>query len=473
MSLPRRVLPSVSGSGWQRWLWVLLAVALVRGAFSVVVVPPWQHPDEPMHFEHVSIIAQTGQLPSGDYVSLPLRRAIADSMLEYGFWRHIKQPALDDAALSAVGYTPIGVYTYAQPRLYYLVAAVWLRPWLDLPLEQQLDVVRMLSVALNLVVIGCAFFTSRILFPGRMDLALGVLGFVMFLPTQTDVMASVNNDVMANAFGALFFLAMAHIFKRGWTWPGAILGLFSVAGAVLTKTTGLVLVGASVVALVVYPWTGKRGAIRTIGVAIMALCAVSVPVVLSPALLGNRLVGDLISRLDQYLRADLVGTWRAMISPEALPLSPLTAEVVLKSFWAVYGWRYPWLPNDWYWFPITAMLLAAIGLAWLSARWVRQRGWTTGGARQVGYLALALGTVVLAWFLAIVRSQAVQGTALYLSHGRYVLVALAPFALLFSLGVQQWIPPALRRWGLALYWISLIAFDAAGFWGVFYPYFRG
>lgn len=473
MSLPRRVLRSVAGSRWQRWLWVFLAVALVRGAFSVVVVPPWQHPDEPMHFEHVSIIAQTGQLPSGDYVSLPLRRAIADSMLENGFWRHIQQPVLDDAALSAVGYTPIGVYTYAQPRLYYLLAAVWLRPWLDLPVEQQLNVVRMLSVALNLGVMCCAFFTSRILFPARLDLALSVLGFVTFLPTQTDVMSSVNNDVLANAFGALFFLALAHVFRCGWTWRAAILGLLSVAGAVLTKTTGLVLVGAALIALVVYPWTGRRGTIRTIAVVVMALCAVSVPVILLPAFLGNPLVGGMVSRLGKYLRADVVGTWRAMISPEALPLYPRTAAIIFKSFWAVYGWRYPWLPESWYWVPGTAMLLAAIGLAWRSARWVRERGWATGDAQRAGYLALALVAALLAWSLAIVRSQAVQGAGLYLSHGRYVLVALAPFALLFSLGVQQWIPTARRNWGLALYWIALIAFDAAGFWGVFYPYFRG
>jgi hypothetical protein len=473
MSLPRRVPPSVAGSGWKRWLWVFLAVALVCGAFSAVVVPPWQHPDEPLHFEHVSIIAQTGQLPSADYVSLPLRRVIAESMLEHSFWRNIVQPGLDDAALSAVGYTPIGVYTLAQPRLYYLVAAVWLRPWLGLPVEQQLNVVRMLAVALNLGVMCCAFFTSRILFPGRTDLALGVLGFVMFLPTQTDVMSSVNNDALANAFGALFFLALAHIFKRGWSRRGTILGLLSVAGAVLTKTTGLVLVGATLIALVVYPWTGWRGTIRAIGVAIIALCAISVPVMLSPALLGNPLAGDMISRLGQYLRADVVGTWRAMISPEALPLYPRTAAIVFKSFWAVYGWRHVWFPESWYWLPGAAMLLAAIGLVWRSARWVRERGWATGDSGRAGYLALALAAVALAWSLAIVRSQAVQGASLYLSHGRYALVAVAPFALLFSLSVLQWIPAARRSWGLAAYWIALIAFDAAGFWGVFLPYYYG
>ena len=88
-------------------------------------------------------------------------------------------------------------------------------------------------------------------------------------------------------------------------------------------------------------------------------------------------------------------------------------------------------------------------------------------------MALALAAVLLAWSLAVVRSEAVQGIGLYLSHGRYVFVAIVPFALLFTLGVQQWIPATRRNWGLAVYWAALIAFDAAGFCGVLLPYYHG
>ncbi|MDP2744483.1 MAG: hypothetical protein Q8P00_05395, partial [Dehalococcoidia bacterium] len=75
-----------------KWLAVFLALALLRGVLYGVVVPPWQHPDEPTHFEHARIIAETGGLPAADYVSLPIRREIVASMVNHAFWRGIPQP---------------------------------------------------------------------------------------------------------------------------------------------------------------------------------------------------------------------------------------------------------------------------------------------------------------------------------------------------------------------------------------------
>src|SRR5918999_1096837 len=45
--------------------WLLLAVALV-GVAWVLVVPPWQVPDEDAHFAYVHTIAELGRRPSDD-----------------------------------------------------------------------------------------------------------------------------------------------------------------------------------------------------------------------------------------------------------------------------------------------------------------------------------------------------------------------------------------------------------------------
>jgi len=268
-----------------KWQVGFLALALLRGALYTSVVPPWQHPDEPTQFEHVLIIAETGVLPAADYVSLPIRREIAASMIQHDFWRGIPQPSLNDKTLSTVGNSPLGIYTLSQPELYYVLAAVWLRPWLGRSVDFQLYVVRAFSVFLNLLVVASAFFTTRILFPGRPTLLIAVLGLVVFQPAYTDIMSAVNNDALGNAFSAGFFLAAAWFFIRGISWRAAILAVVCLVGALLSKTTAAAVLAAVPFGLIFYPWRGKVSFRRAIGV--LALGMVALAIVGSVLIRGN------------------------------------------------------------------------------------------------------------------------------------------------------------------------------------------
>ena len=40
---------------YQLIIWLVLVLA--RGTVFTFAIPPWQHPDEPTHFEHVRLIA--------------------------------------------------------------------------------------------------------------------------------------------------------------------------------------------------------------------------------------------------------------------------------------------------------------------------------------------------------------------------------------------------------------------------------
>jgi len=87
-------------------LLLLVTVALLRGLLYLAVVPPWQHYDEPTHFEYVRLIAERGRLPHpGDY-DLEMRRAIAVSMQATGLWELINEQPPDltsDVAPDAAG----------------------------------------------------------------------------------------------------------------------------------------------------------------------------------------------------------------------------------------------------------------------------------------------------------------------------------------------------------------------------------
>ena len=55
---------------------VVLAIcllALLRGLLYVVLIPPWEHYDEPTHFEYAALIAATGHLPEPGAADTELR----------------------------------------------------------------------------------------------------------------------------------------------------------------------------------------------------------------------------------------------------------------------------------------------------------------------------------------------------------------------------------------------------------------
>jgi hypothetical protein len=454
-----------------KWLVAFLALALLRGGLYTIAVPPWQHPDEPTHFEHVRIISETGILPAVDYVSLPIRREIATSMVEHAFWGEKPPPQMDDKTLSTIGNSPIGIYTLAQPKLYYILAALWLRPWLDHSVDFQLYVVRSLSILLNLLVISGTFFTMRMLFPDRISLIIAVVGLVVFQPGYTDIMSSVNNDALVNAFSAGFFLAAAWFYKRGMSWGAAIFAVLCLLGALLSKTTAVAVLFAVPFGIILYPWRGKFGINRLIGVVLFGSVALAgVSIILSRA--DNPLLKDFLVWIGQYFRMDALGTWQVLTAPLQYEEYYLTAMTVFQSFWAAFGWRSVLLASKWYYLLMLVTAVAAAGLLWQGVDWLRRSAHRNDDERRLAYLLFAASALILACIAAILRSQAVQGASIYFSHGRYVFVALVPFALLFTLGLKKWLSGILPRWWFVVYLIALVGFDAIAFWGYLVPFYH-
>ncbi len=63
-------------------LGLVLCVAALQGLLYVFLLPPWQHYDEPTHFEYAWLIANRGHLPTVVDVDPIMRREVAASMLE-------------------------------------------------------------------------------------------------------------------------------------------------------------------------------------------------------------------------------------------------------------------------------------------------------------------------------------------------------------------------------------------------------
>jgi 4-amino-4-deoxy-L-arabinose transferase-like glycosyltransferase len=472
--LPERATTGAARATSSMWLWAWLAAALGCGLLYMFAVPPWQHPDEPTHFEHIRLIAEAGRLPDENEVSLPLRWEIARSMLAHNFWGYTgsPEPVLDDESLSKVGVSPIGIYTFTQPRLYYAVAAAWLWPWLGQPVEIQLYAVRFLSVLLNLIIVACGYLTARLVFPRQPVLAAAVAGFLVFEPELTDIMSAANNDALANALSAVFFLAVAVLYFRGRRWLALAAAVVALAAGLLTKTTAVIPLISAPLAMLCYPWRRRTALIMYGALALLAVAGLGLAALLyfGPASLQR----EVLAAVGKYFRVQVTDTWALFVNSTRTVSLRSTARVVFGSFWAAFGWRNVVLDGAWYWLPGAAMAGAGLGLALQAGRrtLAALQGRTTEeSARRAGYLLYSGGAVLVAWAITILRSQAVQSMNPYLSHGRYAFVTIGPFGLLLAAGLLGWLPESWQRRGLLAFLLAAMAFDALAFWGYLVPFY--
>jgi len=194
---------------------LILFLAAILGLFFVFLIPPWQHYDEPNHFEVAWLIANRGRLPeSGDY-DQEMHRAVALSMIEHDFFK-----GLDYLPDFNVKDTPIWIGPAAQNSnqpLYYILASIPLHLVKGQDFAVQLLASRLVSMFLFLLSILPAWGIARELTPAGHALRIILPLSIAFLPGYVDVMTSVNNDVAAVCFTGFFLWGSVILLRRGFS----------------------------------------------------------------------------------------------------------------------------------------------------------------------------------------------------------------------------------------------------------------
>ncbi len=216
---------------WRTWF--VLLVALLQGALYLVLLPPWQHYDEPTHFEYAWLIANRGRWPAvGDY-DPSMRREVAASMLEHQFFWNLPKPDL----FSNPRGPGIGFPELEHPPLYYLVVSLPLRLVRHLDVTSQLYVARSVSLLLFIVTIAVIARAMGELVGIQHPLSWTVPIVAASIPPVTDVMTSVNNDVGAVCIFSLFLWAAVRLLRYGFTWKRALGVMGTAVLAVFIKST--------------------------------------------------------------------------------------------------------------------------------------------------------------------------------------------------------------------------------------------
>lgn len=265
----------------RRVLALLAAIALVQGLAYSLIVPLWQAPDEPGHFEVARLISDLGRLPTVQDVSLPLQREIIGSMARARFWRFTRQAwpeplptsFADDSFLRRAG-RQVG----RQPPLYYIVPALAFR--VVRGVDAQARVARLYSVLLSVLTVLAAGWGARQAFEGDLLLAVGVPATLALAPMVAFVGSAVNNDGLANLASALVWAALVAAFRHGVSRRRALALAGATFLALASKRTTWFLFPTLLAAGPLYLWARGRRLSRNVvktgllaGLLVLALLA--------------------------------------------------------------------------------------------------------------------------------------------------------------------------------------------------------
>ncbi|MDE0311710.1 MAG: glycosyltransferase family 39 protein [Caldilineaceae bacterium] len=402
--------------------YVLASILIVYAALGIlfaVKTPPWQSPDEPAHYNYIAHIATERRLPvlrMGDY--------------NEAYLEHLKAEKFPpDLSIEAVRYES------HQPPLYYLIAVpvYWLSQGRPLGL-------RLFSVVLGGGVVLLIFLCARAAVPGSPPIALGVAAFAAFLPMHVALMASVNNDALAELLIAGTVVALLRWQRleagsgvdrggRHLLAAGILIGL-----GFLTKATVYTLLPVALVVVFAQSvWPGSAG--RTPA----GELALRLALVVGPALLLG--LPWWIRNSLLYGNLDILGlSWHDAVVTGQPTAAAWIAEngwgaywerawtFTSKSFWGVFGWLGVFMDARVYTFLFILTALAAVGI------FFRFRAGATSNEWQWARFLSSPGMTLLLLWLATLAAYGWYNLGFIQHQGRYLFPALSAWSLLFAMG---------------------------------------
>jgi 4-amino-4-deoxy-L-arabinose transferase-like glycosyltransferase len=382
---------------------LLAAVALLLTTWSLVV-PVFEAPDEPAHWQYARFLHD--RWSTGDW-SLP--------HYEAGF-EEANSPPLAYAAIAALAapselptmvVTPNvegGHVSLAPPRTFYNTDR-------DLGRYRPLRLARFVSVAMSVVTVWLCYLIGRTA-TGRADTGLLTALVVALLPQFSFRAGQVSNDACMTMWAAAVTLGLVRQLRLGFTWSRGLWTAVALACAYLSKISAIALVVPFAFVL-----GTERGPLRT-RAARFAVLGLALAIVLPWTLRNIALYGDPFASGAMEQAVAHIITKRSLLSTYFLWDFPY---ILSLSFVGIFGWANVMMPRWIYALYAAGALTALVGLAreWAGRRLDR---------RLVTTLALTLAAT-----LAIVVHINLSFTQ---PQGRYLFPALPAVALLVVLGLQ-------------------------------------
>jgi hypothetical protein len=479
-----------SGNHKGKILFLLLGLALVRGLLYSVVVPPWQAPDEPQHFEYVKLLYEKRRLVGWGDITPSVEQEIIASMDQHRFWQfgvftESLTPSVQ-ARPTAFGHIWQGTqHELHQPPLAYILYLFPLVLTAAKDTALQLYALRMVSVLLSMLIVLITFWTTQELFPENPLLLFAVPAFIVFLPAHTFTTSAVNNDHLAEVLVSVLVLLWVLSFKRGlclWRVVGIIMAVIS---GVLAKRTALVALPLCGAGICLYLWGRDLRSTfsRRKGFMIMIVFIVMVAIIgfglrswAQTTAEANKIGSGLDWLIHFYLFLPSE-QWpfsleQDYLGPEAWAAYRYYTRTLFETFWARFGWYNIRIGPVLYELLALVSLLALAGLCLLVVRA------TKGQTRLNRWQKKALFFFALAVLFAVsisvgVRIRYWDMRSFGAPHGRYLYSVMLPIATLFILGLQELVPVPYRQLWLSGWLCGLILLDFVSLVKYIIPFYYG
>ncbi len=185
---------------YRLWLLLLVGFTLVRGAALAVLLPAWQAPDEPGHYEFARLVDRFGWHAGPENRTAALQAEIIADLAQADFWRQVRA-ATPDPLPETFDADPFlarsGAQVGDEPPAYYALLAVLWRGWPGASIRQQLLIGRLGSVCLLTLAVLLAAWAARRAWPADRRMAYALPGFVALHPMAAFMGAALNNDALA------------------------------------------------------------------------------------------------------------------------------------------------------------------------------------------------------------------------------------------------------------------------------------
>jgi 4-amino-4-deoxy-L-arabinose transferase-like glycosyltransferase len=465
-----------------RELALLLLVVALFGSTWALVVPPWQAPDEDVHFAYSQTLVERHELPGKGPNAVSTAQRLTMNYLNTDAVVLIPGAKQDWSPLSADvmrdelrntsasdGGSPNAASEY--PPGYYLYESVPYELASGSDLLTRLYVMRLFSVAWLLVTTTAAWLLAGELFGRNRLLQLVTAATIGLWPMLSFMSSAINPDGMLVALWTLSTWLGVSILRRGVS-GGRAAGLCLCVGlALVTKATALALLPPALFALALGLWR-VRGAVsaRHLKWAAVAVLAFAIPVgswVLVARGSGHSAYGQ-AAQVTQGASAPAPGGVTNLQAPREvspaffasylwqfyLPKLPSMQdqrfvfpiishypayEVWLASGWASFGWVNIWFPPWVYRIFLAIFLAVATGAAIAFARGARTLRAVSKPARRAtlataAFIALTVGTL-LAGLHWTDFHMLVDGKPPFI-QGRYMLPVGALLAAVVALAVR-------------------------------------
>jgi hypothetical protein len=424
----------------------LLTLFLCRAVLASVVVPPWQGPDEPVHFVLAQLLSVADDSP--EPMRPKLERQVLESMGTHRWWEPYGGRTPDPLPRSfSEAAARIGTGVYFQP-LYYGVAAPVLRVARPMSLESAYWRLRALSIALSIVTLALAWAGTRLLFGPAV--ATGATSIAVLNPQFMLTVISVNPDALLIVLGAFMWWQVARVVRGHRPGMSLILVVVAAAAALLTKRSALPLGAVAVVVVAASMFTRQTVRITRRSV-LLALTALGV--------CGTILVAGWYAfegptrELGMFWRNALI--IRRPLDDTLLPQALEYARISIDYVWLVGGWlRFP-APEPWLW---VARFLTVVGL--------------TGAAILLIRSPMLRRPLSIAWLFVILQAVTVIGWGFWSRaspQGRYMFPIIAPATALLWLGLTHATPARVRPYADPVLILILAVMDVTGFTTVLIP----